>query len=145
MMSIFTLRSGKLLRNVASLDGENMRGRGSAPCPPGWERMRWDATARSWVADAGVAAAVDARRVDEAYRAEFGDGAKREAHMRKAMEARLILHLGAAELAPMLAAEAAATGVALADLAGAVIAKDNEWIAREVARRSAKLKGKSDA
>ena len=39
----------------------------------------------------------------------------------------------------------AATGVALADLAAAVIAKDNEWIAREVARRSAKLKGKSDA
>ncbi|WP_288987635.1 hypothetical protein [uncultured Sphingopyxis sp.] len=145
MMSIFNQRSGKLLRNVASLDGENMRGRGSAPCPPGWERMRWDATARSWVADAGVAAEVDARRVDEAYRAEFGDGAKREAHMRKAMEARLYLRFGAPELAPMLAHEARATGVALGDLAAAVIAKDNEWIEREVARRSAKLKGKSDA
>lgn len=145
MMSIFNRRSGKLLRNVASLDGENMRGRGSAPCPPGWERMRWDATARSWVADAGVAADVDARRVDEAYRAAFGDGAKREAHMRKAMEARLYQRFGAPELAPMLAREARETGVALGNLAAAVIAKDNEWIEREVARRSAKLKGISDA
>jgi len=145
MMSIFNQRSGKLLRNVASLDGENMRGRGSAPCPPGWERMRWDVAARGWVADAGVAAEVDARRVDEAYRAEFGDGAKREAHMRKAMEARLYQRFGAPELAPMLAHEARATGVAISDLAAAVIAKDNEWIEREVARRSAKLKGISDA
>lgn len=145
MISIFSQRSGKLLRNVAAIDGETMRGRGAAECPADWERMRWDTAARRWVADAAVAAAVDARRVDDNYRAAFGDGAKREAHMRKAIEARLYLQLSHAALAPMLAAEAAATGVALADLAAAVVARDDEWIAREVARRFAKTKGKPHA
>lgn len=145
MISIFDKKSGALLRNVAALGGENMKGCGSAPCPADFERMRWDANARRWVDDAAVAAEVDSRRVDDAYRCEFGEGAKREAHMRKAIEARLFLHLGHDALAPMLAAEAAATGVALADLAASVVAKDDEWIGREVARRTAKVKGKSDA
>lgn len=144
MMSIFNARSGKLLRNVASLDGENMRGRGSVECPADWERMRWDADARRWIEDTSVAAEVDARRVDDAYRCEFGESAKREAHHRKAIEARLYHHLGAAA-APTLAAEAEATGVPIDDLVAAVAAKDDEWIAREVGRRNAKKKGKPNA
>jgi hypothetical protein len=145
MISIFNERSGKLLRNVASLAGENMRGRSSCACPDDFERMRWDETARSWVDDAAVAAATDARRVDAAYRSEHGEGAKREAHIRKAVEARLFVRFAFPDLAPMLAAEAVATGVPLGELASAVITKDDEWIAREAARRSSKLKGKSNA
>lgn len=141
MMSIFNARSGKLLRNVASLDGENMRGRGSVECPTDWERMRWDEDERRWVEDDAVAADVDARRVDDTYRCEFGEHAKREAHHRKAIEARLYHHLGAVA-APMLTAEAEATGVPIDDLVAAVVTKDDEWIAREVGRRTAKRKGK---
>lgn len=141
MISIFNARSGKLLRNVASLDGENMRGRGSVNCPADWERMRWDAAARCWVEDDAVAAEVDARRVDDAYRCEFGEHAKREAHLRKAIEARLYHHLGAAA-APLLTAEAEATGVPIDDLVAVVVARDDDWIAREVGRRTAKKKGK---
>jgi hypothetical protein len=145
MISIFNERSGKLLRNVTSLDGENMRGRGSCACPDDFERMRWDEAARCWIEDAAIAAEVDARRVDAAYRSEHGDGAKREAHMRKAIEARLYAQFLIPALAPMLAAEAEATGVSLAELAATVIAKDDDWVAREVARRSSKLKGQSNA
>lgn len=141
MISIFNARSGKLVRNVASLDGENMRGRGSVECPADWERMRWDNAARCWTPDDAVAAEVDARRVDDIYRCAFGEGAKREAHLRKAIEARLYHRLGATA-APMIAAEAAATGVPIDDLVAAVVAKDDEWIAREVGRRTAKRKGK---
>lgn len=145
MLSIYSLRSGKLLRNVASLVGENMRGRGSIDCPADWERMRWDKASRSWVPDAAQAGKVDAERIDAAYRSEHGDGAKREAHMRKAIEARLFARFAWPDLAPMLLAEAVATGVSLAELAAAVITKDDEWIAREAARRSSKLKGQSNA
>ncbi len=141
MISIFNQKSGKLVRNVASLDGENMRSRGSVECPADWERMRWDTDARLWVEDDAVAAEVDARRVDDIYRCEFGEGAKREAHIRKAIEARLYHHLGDAA-APMLTAEAKATGVPIDDLVAAVVAKDDEWIAREVGRRTTKTKGK---
>lgn len=135
MISIFTEKSGKLLRNVSSVDGENMRGRGSVECPADWERMRWDAASRSWVADETIAAEVDARRVDDAYRCQFGEGAKREAHMRKAIEAHLFLALSNSAVAPMLAAEAKASGVSIDELAATVAAKDAEWIDREVGRR----------
>lgn len=141
MISIFNARSGKLLRNVSSLDGENMRGRGSVECPADWERMRWDEYARRWVEDGAVAAEVDARRVDDAYLCAFGESAKREAHHRKAIEARLYHDLGAAA-APLLTAEAEATGMPIDDLVAAVAARDDEWIAREVGRRIAKKKGK---
>lgn len=141
MISIFSLKSGKLLRNVTSLDGEDMRGNGSTDCPDGWDVMRWDKAAREWVEDALLAAEIERQRIDSAYLCEHGEGAKREAHHRKAIEAHLFMANGDPAAAPMLAAEAAATGVTLADLAQAVVKKDREWIAREVGRRTAKTEG----
>ena len=135
MISIFFLKSGKLIRNVLSSDGENMKGKGEAPCPDDFETKQWDVSSRAWVDNNAVAAAYVERCTDDAYRADHGPDSINQARRRLANEARLWQVLRNEVLSPLLAAEAAMRGISPDALATIIIEKDQEWIRREVARK----------
>lgn len=81
-----------------------------------------------------------AQRIDQGHRADHGPLSIRMAHVQKAIEAQLIL-AGIALPHSLVAAEAAATGVTIDDLAAAIVAKQTEDHAAELARRIAKTSG----
>lgn len=139
MRSIFVLETGALIRNVESIAGEDMTGKGSVNCPAAWETMRWDQTTRTWVADAVSARAVRERNVDNAYVATYGAAAIREARLRLVIEAAIFAVNGNAAMCRMLSAEAAMRGITTAQLAGVIRIEDDAWIAREIARKAAKI------
>lgn len=90
---------------------------------------RWDESAQTFVRD-------DLRRIDDEYRTLHGADAIAQIHALKAMEATLIL--SGVPVDGMLKSEAEATGVGIADLAEAVVAKATAQRNAEVERRVAK-------
>ncbi|MBB5684284.1 hypothetical protein [Sphingobium boeckii] len=72
------------------------------------------------------------QRIDDEYRSEYGPDAITLAHMRKAIEARLIV--AGYEFEGLLTAEAQATGQSVTDLAAIIIAKDEPIASKETAR-----------
>lgn len=139
MISIYSIKSGALIRNVLSTDGEIMRGRGEAPCPDDFERKRWDKSARAWIDDSATAASYVECCTDDSYRADHGADSINQARRRLAVEARLWNEFERPSLCPMLIAEAAMRSITPAALAAVIIEKDQRWIDREIARKLNKM------
>ena len=139
MIAVHT-KAGKLVAIVATLDGVDMKnGRTSVEIARAIdERFETiDPVTGAISADDTKKRAIDGERTDRDFNEKNAPDAIDLAHLRKAMEAR-----GRASdptwPAPMIEAEAAAMGASVADLLAKIIAKDDEAIAAEVARRQAK-------
>ena len=76
-------------------------------------------------------------RIDQGHRADHGALSIRMAHIQKAVEAQLIL-AGIDLPLSLVAAEAAATDVAIKDLAAAIVERQAQTNTIELARRIAK-------
>lgn len=79
-----------------------------------------------------------AKRIDQGHRADHGALSINMAHIQKAVEAQLILQ-GVALPDGLVAGEAAATGIAVHDLAAIIVERQAEANAIEIARRVAKI------
>lgn len=144
MITIFDDVTGKRLADVHSLDGVDMDGKGSITHNLEYadlQCMRWDVDARAWMPCAEAAAAQREAAVDGLYRIENGSGSIEAARHRLAQEAALWAAFRNEAACPMLSAEAAARGITIDDLAIIISEKDKDWIAREIARKIAKLGG----
>jgi hypothetical protein len=142
MISIYSLKSGELIRNVSGIEvlaSESMKDRGHTDCPNDFERRRWDAEARAWVECDKADAAYRERVTDDGYLADNGPDSINQARRRLALEARLWTAFKRADLSPMLTAEAEMRGATVDALAALIIEKDQQWINREIARKRSKI------
>jgi hypothetical protein len=142
MISIYSIKSGKLIRNVSGVEalaGEDMKGRGHTDCPDDFERRRWNAEVRAWLECGKAEAAYRERVTDDGYLADNGPDSINQARRRLAVEARLWTAFNRAHLSPMLTAEAEMRGVTVDALAAMIIEKDQQWIDREIARKRVKI------
>jgi hypothetical protein len=142
MISIYSLKSGELIRNVSGIEAlasEIMKDRGHTDCPDDFERRRWDTEARKWVECLKADTAYRERVTDDAYLADNGPDSINQARRRLASEARLWTAFTRADLAPMLCAEAEMRGLTVDALAVLILEKDQQWIDSEVMRKRTKI------
>lgn len=99
-------------------------------------RERPDVKAGRWTSDAALEQAADLAAIDIDHAHQHGHQAIAIEHVRKAIEANLIL--AGVDLDGLVAAEARATGVPVRDLATAIARKDRAAIRPAIKRRAAK-------
>lgn len=139
MISLYSIKTGALIRNVSSIDGEKIKGIGQAPCPDDFERMRWDVDARGWVACEASAMMFITGQFDDRHRADNGADSINQARRRLVQEARLWQAFKSSILSALITAEAQMRGMTADALAEIIIQKDQQFIDREIARKRAKL------
>lgn len=133
MIGIWDKKSGRLeivVPSTADAESHKLRGKEVVDLPDDYDPARYS------FAFGKLSPNVEGRKACAS--GEYGEVHVALAHARKAIEARSIL-LGHDAPYPLLAAEADVRDVEIVDLARSIVAKDEEFIALELARVRAML------
>lgn len=133
-------KTGAFVGYVVPSPGDNMLSHKYIDVPDGFDPAthRFDTKTKQVAADPERVKAASIALVDGLHCQIYGDGAIAFAHARKALEAHAVIAFGDKAVAPLLTAEAAATGVDVLHLAKAIVNKDAAFITAEIDRRVTK-------